>query len=114
MTLTMRPYSDADLPVLQDTFARWIAEAGRCGYDHVGELPHRIYENLRGRRPVGSLVHLWEDASRIVGLAVNLRFGSAFDVFAAPSLRGSPPSCGCCAPPTRARPRRWTPPSRTC
>ncbi|MEU4332077.1 GNAT family N-acetyltransferase [Nonomuraea dietziae] len=90
MTLTMRPYSDADLPVLQDTFARWIAEAGRCGYDHVGELPHRIYENLRGRRPVGSLVHLWEDASRIVGLAVNLRFGSAFDVFAAPCLRGSP------------------------
>ncbi|WP_344830185.1 hypothetical protein [Nonomuraea dietziae] len=90
MTLSMRPYSDADLPVLQDTFARWIAEAGRCGYDHVGELPHRIYENLRGRRPVGSLVHLWEDASRIVGLAVNLRFGSAFDVFAAPCLRGSP------------------------
>ncbi|MEU4547225.1 GNAT family N-acetyltransferase [Nonomuraea dietziae] len=90
MTVTMRPYSDADLPALQDTFARWIAEAGRCGYDHVGELPHRIYENLRGRRPVGSLVHLWEDASGIVGLAVNLRFGSAFDVFAAPSLRGSP------------------------
>lgn len=85
----MRAYTDADLPALQDTVAGWIAEAGRCGYDHIGELPHRIYENLRGRRPVGSLVHLWEDSSGIVGLAINLRFGAAFDVFTAPSLRGT-------------------------
>ncbi|MGI5211597.1 GNAT family N-acetyltransferase [Plantactinospora sp. CA-290183] len=85
----IRPYSDADLPRLQRTFQGWIAEAGRCGYDHVGELPHRIYENLRGRRPVGELVQLWESAGEIVGLAVNLRFGAAFDVFAAPALRGT-------------------------
>ncbi|MEV0971822.1 GNAT family N-acetyltransferase [Microtetraspora glauca] len=88
--LTMRPYSDADLPLLQRTFAEWIAVAGRCGYDHIGELPHRIYENLRGRRPVGELVHVWEHGGAIAGLAVNLRFGSAFDVFTAPSLRGTP------------------------
>jgi len=88
--VTRRPYADADLPRLQETFAAWIAEAGRCGYDHVGELPHRIYENLRGHRAVGELVHLWESADDIVGLAINLRFGSAFDVFVAPSLRGSP------------------------
>jgi ribosomal protein S18 acetylase RimI-like enzyme len=85
----MRPYSDADLPALQETFSGWIAEAGRCGYDHVGELPHRIYENLRGRRPVGDLVQVWEDGPDVVGLGVNLRFGEAFDVFAAPALRGS-------------------------
>ncbi|MFC6018626.1 GNAT family N-acetyltransferase [Plantactinospora solaniradicis] len=90
----MRPYSDADLPRLQETFAAWIAGAGRCGYDHVGELPHRIYENLRGRRPVGELVQLWESTrpesvGEIVGLAINLRFGAAFDVFTAPALRGT-------------------------
>ncbi|MBE1485577.1 GNAT family N-acetyltransferase [Plantactinospora soyae] len=86
----MRPYSDADLPRLQETFAAWIAEAGRCGYDHVGELPHRIYENLRGRRPVGELVQIWETVdSEIVGLAINLRFGASFDVFTAPALRGT-------------------------
>ncbi|MDW5327673.1 GNAT family N-acetyltransferase [Plantactinospora sp. KLBMP9567] len=84
----MRPYSDADLPRLSRTFAAWIAEAGRCGYDHVGEVPHRIYENLRGRPP-GELVQLWESADEIVGLAVNLRFGAAFDVFTAPALRGT-------------------------
>ncbi|WP_422772871.1 GNAT family N-acetyltransferase [Plantactinospora sp. WMMC1484] len=86
-TPRIRPYSDADLPRLSRTFAAWIAEAGRCGYDHVGEVPHRIYENLRGR-PVQELVQLWEAGGEIVGLAVNLRFGAAFDVFAAPALRG--------------------------
>jgi ribosomal protein S18 acetylase RimI-like enzyme len=86
----MRPYRDADLPALQETFSAWIAEAGRCGYDHIGELPHRIYENLRGRRPVGELVQVWEDGPDVVGLGINLRFGEAFDVFTAPVLRGSP------------------------
>lgn len=85
----MRPYRDADLPALQETVSVWIAEVGRCGYDHIGELPHRIYENLRGRRPVGELVQVWEDRDEIVGLGINWRFGEAFDVFAAPRLRGS-------------------------
>jgi mycothiol synthase len=85
----MRPYSDADMPALQEAVSAWIAEAGRCGYDHIGELPHRIYENLRGRRPVGKVVQVWEDGSDPVGLGINLRFGEAFDVFTAPALRGS-------------------------
>lgn len=85
-----RPYTDADLPMLQRTVAGWIAAAGRCGYDHIGELPHRIYENLRGRRPVGELVHVWaDDAGTTAGLAVTLRFGEAFDVFTAPEWRGN-------------------------
>ncbi|MDG4790471.1 N-acetyltransferase [Micromonospora sp. WMMD1102] len=83
----MRPYTDGDLPRLVETFAGWIAEAGSCGYDHVGEVPHRIYENLRGK-PIAELVQLWELGDEIVGLAVNLRFGAAFDVFCAPALRG--------------------------
>ncbi|WP_157529904.1 GNAT family N-acetyltransferase [Microtetraspora niveoalba] len=87
--LTMRPYADRDLPLLRRTVAEWITEAGRCAYDHIGELPHRIYENLRGRRPVGELVHVWEDRGAVAGVAVNLRFGAAFDVFTAPSLRGT-------------------------
>jgi mycothiol synthase len=85
----MRSYRDADMPALQKTVSEWIAEAGRCGYDHIGELPHRIYENLRGRRPVGELVQIWEDGPGIVGLGISGRFGEAFDVFAAPALRGS-------------------------
>ena len=85
----MRPYVDADLSRLWETYAGWIAEMGTCGYDHVGEVPYRIYANLRGRGPVGDLVQLWEDGDDIVGLAINMRFGSAFDVFTAPSLHGT-------------------------
>jgi mycothiol synthase len=85
-----RPYTDADMPRLQDAMAGWIAEAGRCGYDHIGELPHRIYgEHRPGGRPVGELVRVWEDGDEIAGLAINGRFGSAFDVFAAPAVRGT-------------------------
>lgn len=84
-----RPYGDDDLPRVQAALAGWVREAGRCGYCHVGEVPHRIYENLHGRGPVGELVHVWEDGETVVGLAINGRFGHAFDVFASPSLRGT-------------------------
>ncbi|WP_117211458.1 GNAT family N-acetyltransferase [Allorhizocola rhizosphaerae] len=83
--MLIRPYTDADLPALQATFAGWIAQAGRCGYDHIGELPHRIYENLRGR----GAVQMFLDRDSIVGLAICGRSGDAFDVFTAPALRGT-------------------------
>jgi ribosomal protein S18 acetylase RimI-like enzyme len=89
MPIRPRPYADDDLPALQAALAGWIASAGVCGYCHIGELPHRIYENLRGRLPVGELVQIWEDAGRIAGVAICGRFGAAFDVFAAPELRGA-------------------------
>ena len=84
-----RPYRDRDLRLLQDTVAGWIETAGRRGYDHIGELPHRIYENLRGRYPVGEVVHLWESDSTVVGVAICGRFGSSFDLVLAPNLRGT-------------------------
>lgn len=89
ISLESRPYADADLPALQAAQAGWIAAAGPCGYCHVGELAHRIYENLRGRRPVGELVRLWERSGRTVGVAICGRFEAAFDLFVAPELRGS-------------------------
>lgn len=60
-----------------------------CGYDHIGELPHRIYENLRGRQPIGELVHIHKNSGEMVGVTIALRFGSAFDVFVAPEFRGT-------------------------
>ncbi|WP_369142303.1 N-acetyltransferase family protein [Streptomyces sp. R44] len=85
-----RPFLDSDMPLLQEAVAEWIATAGRDAYDHVGELPHRVYDNLRGL-PVGDLVHVWEDEhdGRIGGVTIGLRFGAAFDAFCAPELRGT-------------------------
>ncbi|MGW5779812.1 GNAT family N-acetyltransferase [Streptomyces sp. NPDC003863] len=86
-----RPFLDSDMPRLQGTVAEWIATAGRDAYDHVGELPHRVYDNLRGRPSVGDLVHVWEHEGdgRLGGVTICLRFGAAFDVFCAPELRGT-------------------------
>jgi mycothiol synthase len=85
-----RPYRDEDLGRLQAAVEGWIAERGRSGYDHSGALPHRIYENLRGRRPVGDLVQVWEDGPDVAGISICLRFGCAFDLFLAPGLWGTP------------------------
>ncbi|HEY8457343.1 MAG TPA: GNAT family N-acetyltransferase [Actinopolymorphaceae bacterium] len=86
--MQVRPFRDEDLERLQETVPAWIAQAGRCAYDHVGELPHRIYDNLRGRS-IGDLVCIWEDGTSVVGVAIVGRFGNAFDVFTAPTHRGS-------------------------
>lgn len=89
MTIRPRPYTDDDLENLQAALAGWIQAAGACGYCHVGDLPHRIYENLRGRYPVGELVQVWEDGPHIVGIAINARFDTSFDVFTSPTCRGT-------------------------
>lgn len=89
MTITCRRYADADLPRLQAALAGWRRESGLCGYCHVGDLPFRIYEEPGGRRPAGELVHVWEDDRSVAGVAISLRFGSAFDVFTSPTLRGT-------------------------
>lgn len=88
MTLSQRPYAEADLPRVQAALAGWINVAGSCGYCHPGNVAHRIYEDLRGVRPVGELVQLWEREGELVGLAICFRFGAAFDLFVAPELRG--------------------------
>ena len=89
MTIRRRPYADPDLPRLQAALAGWRRDAGPCGYCHPGDLAFRIYEELRGRRPAGELVQVWEDGREVAGVAVCLRFGWAFDVFASPALRGT-------------------------
>lgn len=83
--LRARPYVDEDLPHLQAALARWIRDAGFCGYCHPGDLAHRIYATPRAPRPVT----VWEDDSHLAGIEIGGRFGTVFDVFTCPSLRGT-------------------------
>jgi mycothiol synthase len=92
MSILARPYTDNDLPHLQAALASWIQEAGDCGYCHIGELRHHIYSDgsiFSGILPIGELVQIWEDESGIVGIAINLRFDNAFEVFTSPKYRGT-------------------------
>lgn len=52
----------ADVARLQDFNARQIKAFGRVGLMHPGDIPHRMFNALRGADP-RLLVHLWEDNS---------------------------------------------------
>jgi ribosomal protein S18 acetylase RimI-like enzyme len=88
MFLHRRLYTDTDLSLLQATLAEWIAAVGACGYGHIGDIPHRIYEVLPAHR-APELVQLWEHADRLLGFAICGLFGASFSMAAAPDLRGS-------------------------
>jgi GNAT superfamily N-acetyltransferase len=70
---------------VQTALTEWARDAGFCGYCHPGDLVHRIYATPLGPRPA----QLWEDGNHIAGVEINARFGTVFDVFAAPALRGT-------------------------
>lgn len=76
-----------DLAVIQSAMARWIQEAGQCGYCHVGDLPHAIYNGLRGRVPPERMVSLWRDGETLVAFSLLSRRGG-FDAYVSPVHRG--------------------------
>jgi ribosomal protein S18 acetylase RimI-like enzyme len=65
MTLEPAIFNGAtDLGRMQGLVAESIHHVGDCGYVHVGDIPHRIY-NLRRRQPIPDpsvYVRLWEDS----------------------------------------------------
>lgn len=83
------PYHDEDFRHLQAALRHWIATAGNCGYIHADELSYRIYAARRTFPADFQRVHLWRDDAAIRGFAINLRFDNAFEVYIAPSLRGT-------------------------
>lgn len=55
----------------------------------MGDIPHRIYNGIRGRLPLDELVRIWEIHEQIIGIAFAQPFHNAFDVFISPDLHGS-------------------------
>jgi mycothiol synthase len=90
MSITSRPYQDEDLATLQNALANWIQQQGHdTGYCHVGDIPHRIYNGIRGRLPLDELVRIWETDEQIIGFALAQPFYNTFDVFISPDYQGS-------------------------
>ena len=77
-----------DLHKMQAALANWIHDAGDCGYCHIGDLPHRIYNGLRGQFPVDEMVHLWWHGDELVGFTLAYPRHEAFDAFISPEHRG--------------------------
>lgn len=80
------------MALLQDFNARSIADSGLTGYLHVGDIPHRLFNGLRGEG-LERLVHIWEDASAsIVGWVLVSPKHMAIDVQIGPGARQDHPS----------------------
>jgi len=90
MTIEKNAYQGDDLPLLQSALAGWIAEAGDCGYCHVGDVAHRLNNDLHSL-PLSKRVTVWHRAldQIIVGFAINLVFDNAFEVYVSPAFRGT-------------------------
>ena len=89
MGIQSRPYTDDDLYDLQNALARWIREAGNLGYFHVGDIPHRIYNSIRGRLPLHDLVKVWEESGEIIGMVISIPYHDMFNVCLSPQYRGT-------------------------
>ena len=89
MTITNRAYTDNDLTALQAALAGWIQTAGDCGYCHVGDIPHRIYNSNRSRLPRHEINRIWEQGSTIIGFAMVSVYFDFFNVYVSPDHRGT-------------------------
>ena len=89
MGIQSRPYTDSDLHDLQNALAQWIQEAGKISYLHVGDIPHRIYNGIRGRLPLHELVQVWEESGQIIGMMISGPHNEMFNICLSPRYRGS-------------------------
>jgi mycothiol synthase len=79
----------SDLLQMQNALAQWMQQAGDSIYWHVGDVPHRLYDNLSGLFPLDAVVRLWKNAAEIIGFAVAQPDSARFDAFLHPDYRGT-------------------------
>lgn len=85
--MTFRGYRRPDdVVALQDFTADAIARAGQCGYLHVGDVPHRIF-NAGRNEDVTRIVGIWEDRGTIVAWALVQPNHPGFDAQVDPDVR---------------------------
>ena len=90
-TIHFRPYRDeSDITKIQEAHARWIYKADDCGRIHTGDIPHRIFNGMRGRYPLKDFIGLWEDtAGTLLAWVVAYPRWAVFDCAVAPQLIGT-------------------------
>lgn len=89
MKVISRAYrGEADLTAMQSALAHWIHDSNDCGYLHVGDIPHRLYNGMRGRYPLNDVVRLWLLDDVMIGFAIVSPRRSAYEVQVAPDHRG--------------------------
>jgi mycothiol synthase len=78
-----------DLIAMQQSLADWINKSGGCGYEHIGDLPHRIYNGVRSRYPLNEIIRLWHIDGNLEGFAMIYPWRGEYDVRISPKYRAS-------------------------
>jgi len=73
---------------MQTALSAWMRQAGGCIYLHPGDIPHRIYNGMRGRFSLTEIVRLWERQGEIIAFACAYPSWHGFDVQVHPEFRG--------------------------
>ena len=82
---------EQDLTRIQNALAHWIHIAGNdCGYVHVGDIPHHLFNGQRCRYNPREIVRIWQDDSGdIQGFVLVLPRFNNYEAFVHPQHRGS-------------------------
>lgn len=79
-------YTDERLGDLQAAIMQWRKEdTKQTTLCHAGDVPHRIYNGLRGRLPVAEAIKIHEVDGEIRAFILGQPFANGFDVFANPN-----------------------------
>ncbi|MEQ8676384.1 MAG: GNAT family N-acetyltransferase [Aggregatilineales bacterium] len=79
--------TDADLYAMQAMTAESIQQVGICGHLHIGDIPHRIFNDLRREDPK-ELVWLWHDLeNHLAGYVIVCPAHKGFDLHIHPVHR---------------------------
>jgi mycothiol synthase len=81
-------YNDERLGELQASIAQWrkADKEAMTSICHLGDVPHRIYNGIRGRLPRPDLIKIYEPDGAIQGFILAQPYYNGFDVFVNPSL----------------------------
>ena len=90
LPFTDRAYRGAnDLAEMQHALSNWIKESGSCGYEHVGDIPHRMYSGVRSRYPLDEIIRLWDVEGSLEGFAMIYPGHNEFDIRISPKYRSN-------------------------
>ena len=83
---------DSDIELLQAFTAAAIAETDGFGYEHPGDIPHRLFNGNRLFDP-GEVMTIWEDGDGVAAFVLAGPRHRSFDARVRPELRGGDFEC---------------------
>lgn len=87
MTLSLRPYEDGDLELLQKCIMDWRKQYPDGTYCHPGDIPHRLYNGNRGKFSLVDITRIYRQGDTVAALLLAYPRYESMDIFIHPDFR---------------------------